>query len=157
MADDQFIKDIQLEEQVRIRRSPQVEHELKVALFDLREGNSFEPDGDFAGPYNVLIGIEEDRLFFDIKDVVDQPLTRFTLSMKRLRSVIKEYFLICDSYYKAIKSASPSKIETIDMGRRGLHNQGAELLQAALLGKATIDENTAKRLFTIVCILHIRA
>lgn len=148
---------ITIDEQSVIRRSPQVEHELKVAIFDLVEDNTFQPVDGPSGPFHVHLGLEEDRLVFCLRDTDDQEKTRITLPVMSFRALIKEYFLICDSYYKAIKSASPTQIEAIDMGRRGLHNDGAELLSDRLSEKVTMDKDTARRLFTLICILHIRA
>ncbi len=157
MSDVQRIAQVTLDEQTAVRRSPQVEHELKVALYDLADENTFEPAGGFEGPYNLHVGIEENRLFFDIRNLENNPMTRFTLPLSSVRSVVKEYFLICDSYYKAIKNSSPSQIEAIDMGRRGLHNDGGDILKDRLADKVKIDTATARRLFTLVCVLHIRA
>lgn len=157
ISEKQRIIKVTLDEQAAVCRSPQVEHELKVALYDLSEENTFDVVGDFEGPYNLHVGIEETRLFFDVRNTDDEPLTRFTLALSTVKSVVKEYFLICDSYFKAIKNSSPSQIEAIDMGRRGLHNDGAEILKERLADKVNIDKDTARRLFTLVCVLHIRA
>ena len=146
-----------LDERSVISRSAQVDHERKVAIYDLIEENSFRLVGDFSGPFNLHLSIEENRFVFDIRDTEDKKLSRFTQSLSPLRSIIKDYFLICDSYYNAIKVSTPLKIEAIDMGRRGLHNEGAEILQECLAGKVEIDSGTARRLFTLICILHIRA
>ncbi|MGB0683548.1 MAG: UPF0262 family protein [Magnetovibrionaceae bacterium] len=156
MSHQRRICDIRVEEHERVRHSPQIEHERKVAIFDLLEENTFEPLGDFDGPFKVRLSMAEHRLIFDIDDTDDQPLTRFNLSLRSLRSVIKDYFLICDSYFKAIKTKTASQIEAIDMARRGLHNEGAERLQERLEGKVTIDQGTARRLFTLICVMHIR-
>ena len=157
MADDKKIAEIFLDERSVISRSPQVEHERKVAIYDLLEDNHFDPAGDDEGPFNLHLGIRENRLVFDVRSQADGPLTEFTLPLASLRSVVRDYFLICDSYYEAIKTASPSKIEAIDMGRRGLHDEGADILRERLSGKAEIDKRTARRLFTLVCVLHIRS
>lgn len=156
MSHEQRICDIRVEEHQRIRHSPQVEHERKVAIYDLLEENVFNPVGDFGGPYKVALSMAEQRLVFDVSDVDDRPLTRFSLSMRSLRSVIKDYFLICDSYFKAIKTKSSAQIEAIDMGRRGLHNEGAIRLKERLEGKVDMDNDTARRLFTLICVMHIR-
>jgi len=157
MSDQQRIARITLDERTVIRRSADIEHERRVAIFDLLEGNSFRPIGDFVGPYHVLMGMEENRLALDIHDEDDNPLTRVLLPLTPFRRIIKDYFTICESYFQAIKSASPSKIEAIDMGRRGLHNDGSDLLRERLDGKIEIDDETARRLFTLVCILQIRS
>lgn len=144
-------------DQRTIRRwSPEVDHERKVAIYDLLEDNRFEPVGCEAGPYRVVLSIEDNRLVFDIRDADDRPLGRVPLPVRGFRRIVKEYFLICESYYEAIRSAAPSKIEAIDMGRRGVHNEGSVMLQDALAGKIAIDHQTARRFFTLLCVLHIR-
>jgi len=157
VPDRQRISDLVLDEKSVVRRSPQVEHERKVAIFDLLEENYFSPVGDFTGPYKLHLGAVDNRLVFDIRDPKDQPLTTITLPLSSFRRVVKDYFMICESYFEAIKTASPSKIEAIDMGRRGLHNEGADQLREKLEGKVDVDKDTARRLFTLVCVLHIRA
>ena len=156
MSDHQRIASIFLEERSVVRRSAQVEHERKVAIYDILEENTFAPTGGLEGPYNLHISIEENRLNFDIRDEAGGPLAEFTLPISSFRSIIKDYFVICDSYFKAIKTAAPSQIEAIDMGRRGLHNEGAELLSERLSGKVDVDLDTARRLFTLICVLHVR-
>lgn len=156
MPDRQRISDIRLDEQSIVRRSPQVEHEHKVAVFDLLEENYFSPVGDYHGPYKVALRIEEDRIIMEIRDEEDVRLTEIGISTKPLRRIIKDYFLICESYFEAIKTKSPSQIEAIDMGRRGLHNEGAEILRERLVDKVDIDSPTARRLFTLICVLHVR-
>lgn len=145
-----------LEEQARVRLSPTVEHERRAALYDLIEDNKFALKGHFHGPYILHLGNDGERLHFIICDEIDLQLTRFSLPLAGLRSIIKEYFRICESYYNAISALTPSRIEAIDMGRRGLHNDGAELLRERLADKVEMDKNTARRLFTLVCVLHIR-
>lgn len=156
MPNRQRISDIKLDERSVLRRSPQVEHEHRVAVFDLLEENYFAPNGDFQGPYRVVLRIEEDRIILDIKDENDTRQTEIGLSTKSLRRVIKDYFMVCESYFEAIKTKAPSQIEAIDMGRRGLHNEGAEILRERLTGKINIDSVTARRLFTLICVLHVR-
>lgn len=156
MSDTQRIVNVFLDEHSVIRRSPQVEHERKVAIYDLLEDNRFAPVGELTGPYNLHLGIEENRLVFDVRDGDDAELTRFTLPLSPFRSIVRDYFMICESYFKAIKTASPSQIEAIDMGRRGLHNEGSEILRERLASKVEIDKRTARRLFTLICVLHIR-
>jgi len=157
LADDKRIAEIFLDERSVISRSPQVDHERKVAIYDLLEENYFDPEGGFEGPFTLHLGIRENRLVFDVRSPADEPLVEFTLALASLRSIVRDYFQICDSYYEAIKTASPSKIEAIDMGRRGLHDEGAEILKERLAGKADIDKRTARRLFTLICVLHIRS
>lgn len=157
MSDDRRrIVHIELDEQAKLRHSPQVEHERKVAIFDLLEENLFAPVGDDRGPYHLVLGVQENRLGFDVRDTQGQELLRFQLPLRSFRSVVKDYFLICDSYYAAIKTMSPSQIEAIDMGRRGIHDDGANLLVERLAGNVDIDKATARRLFTLICVLHIR-
>jgi uncharacterized protein (UPF0262 family) len=146
-----------LDEQSVVRRSADVEHERKVAIFDLLEENLFAPVGHIGGPYNLHLAIEENRLVFDIRDETDQPLGKVMLALSPFRRTVKEYFEICESYFQAIKTASPSRIEAIDMGRRGVHDAGSQLLRERLDGKIEIDFPTARRLFTLICVLHIRA
>ena len=150
------IKNIFHEEQVRIRLSPRIEHERKAALFDLIDENHFAPTGRFTGPYILHLGVDGERLTFRVCNEEDRLLTRFVLPLRIFRNIIKDYFLVCDSYFKSIKTASPSRIEAIDMGRRALHNEGAELLRSRLADKVQLDTGTARRLFTLVCVLHIR-
>ena len=151
------IVNISLDERTMVRRSPEVEHERQVALFDLLEENVFSPEGDYTGPYSIHLSIEENRLVFDIRDEADSPLITIALSLTPFRRIVRDYFAICESYFEAIKSASPAKIEAIDMGRRGLHNDGSEILRERLKGKIDVDFDTARRLFTLICVLHIRA
>ena len=148
------IIDIVLDEESVARRAPEVEHERAVALFDLLEENDFALVGT-PGPYRLRIGVFEQRLVFDVRDADDNKLRDIVLSLTPFRKVVKDYFLICESYYAAIKKLSPSQIEALDMGRRGLHNEGSELLRERLDGKIEIDLDTARRLFTLICALHI--
>ncbi len=145
-----------VEDQARIRLSPAVEHERRIALYDLLEENRFAVRGPFHGPYVVHLAGEGERLVFTICDEMDLQLTRFSLPLGSMRSIIKDYFLICESYFDAIKTMPPNRIEAIDMGRRGLHNDGAQLLRERLAEKVEIDKDTARRLFTLICVLHIR-
>lgn len=155
-AGEQRIAEIFLEGSNVISRSPQVDHERKVAIYDLLEENVFSPAGGFPGPFHLHLSIVENRLVFDLRDTGNGELARFTQPLSPLRSIVKDYFLVCDSYFKAIKVSSPSQIEAIDMGRRGLHNEGAEILMERLAEKVEIDIDTARRLFTLICVLHIR-
>jgi uncharacterized protein (UPF0262 family) len=150
------IIEIRLDSASIVRWSREVEHERQVAVFDLMERNSFRLVNGFAGPYRVLLSLREANLIFAVSDESATRQSEITLSTRPFRRIIKDYFLICDSYFQAIKSASPSRIEAIDMGRRGLHNEGAEKLADALAEKVTVDDETARRLFTLICVLHIR-
>ena len=155
MSDTQRIVKIELDERGLIRRSPQIEHERKVAIYDLIEENTFAIAG-FAGPYQLRLGVEENRLAFDVRDAEGAELTRFALPLAPFKMIVKDYFTLCESYFAAIKTATPSRIEAIDMGRRGLHNEGADLLRERLADKVAIDSGTARRLFTLLCVLHIK-
>jgi uncharacterized protein (UPF0262 family) len=155
--DTRRIVKVELDEDSTSRRTPEVEQERAVAIFDLIEDNSFIPAIEHPGPYHLRLSIEENRLIFAIRDTRDADLHRFILSLTSFRRIVKEYFDICDSYYRAIRSASPSQIEAIDMGRRGLHNEGSDILMERLKGKVEIDHNTARRLFTLICALCIRS
>jgi len=128
--------------------SPEVEHERQVAIFDLIEKNSFQPDGAQRGPYQLMLGCEENRLVLDIEG--PEFARRHMLSMTPFKTLLKDYQTVCESYYEAVRGASPSQIEAIDMGRRGLHNEGAQLLMDRLDGKIAMDHETARRLFTLV-------
>ena len=150
------IVDIALDERTVGRRNAQVEHERAVAIYDLLEDNYFEPINCTPGPYKVTLSIEDNRLVFDIGNQDGEEIARLPLPILPFRKIVKEYFLICESYFDAIKHAPPSRIEAIDMGRRGLHNEGSDLLRERLSGKIGLDHNTARRLFTLLCVLHIR-
>jgi uncharacterized protein (UPF0262 family) len=151
------IANVSLDERTVVRRSPEIEHERAVAIFDLIEENSFAPAGANDGPYDLHLSIEESRLILDIRSEDDLPIGKVMLALGPFRRVVKDYFTVCESYYAAIKTASPSQIEAIDMGRRSLHDEGAALLRERLTGKVDIDGNTARRLFTLICVLHIRS
>ena len=159
MADPR-ITDVQLDERTILWRSADVEQERRIAIFDLIEGNHFapqrqHPDG-YAGPYRIALSVEEGRLVIAIKREDDSELETLILSLGRFRRPIRDYFAICDSYYQAIRASTPQQIETVDMARRGVHNEAAELLRERLEGKVDVDFDTARRLFTLICVLHIR-
>lgn len=145
-----------LDERTVVRRSADVEHERAVAIFDLLEENHFALAGDHVGPYSLHLSVQENRLMFDVRDESDQPIETVALPLAPFRRIVKDYFTVCESYFDAIKTASPSKIEAIDMGRRGLHNEGSEILRDRLDGRIEVDLDTARRLFTLLCVLHIR-
>ena len=136
------------------RGGPEQEHERAIAIFDLIEGNSFAVTGHAGGPYTLFVSLLSNKLALDIRDEQGQPITAHILSLTPFRRVVKDYFLICESYYNAIRSASPSQNEAIDMGRRGLHNEAADLLIERLEGKIEVDFDTARRLFTLISALH---
>jgi uncharacterized protein (UPF0262 family) len=157
VSEKQRIVNIFLDEKSLVRRAAHVEHERKVAVYDLLEDNHFAPVGDDRGPYTLHLGIENNRLVFDIRTEGGDKLDRFTLPLNSFRKIVKDYFIVCESYFEAIKTAPPSRIEALDMGRRGLHNEGSDILRDRLEGKVDIDKRTARRLFTLICVLHIRA
>ena len=136
------------------RSGPDIEHERAVAIYDLLEDNAFAPVDHDGGPYALHLSITENRLVFDIRQEDGSPVMAHLLSLTPLRRIVKDYFMICDSYYKAIRTSTPSQIEAIDMGRRGLHNEGSELLMERLKEKISVDFDTARRLFTLICVLH---
>jgi uncharacterized protein (UPF0262 family) len=148
--------DVVLDESIG-RSTPDVEHERAVAIFDLIEENSFRPVGDEAGgPYRLRLSLADSRLVMEITRENGDHVVTHILSLTPFRRVVKDYFLICESYFEAIKSSSPNQIEAIDMGRRGLHNEGSQTLMDRLAGKIEVDFDTARRLFTLVCVLHWR-
>lgn len=136
--------------------TPEVEQERKVAIFDLLEENSFGLPGRASGPYQLNLAVRERRLVFDVKTESGEQAAEFHLSLSPFRQIIKDYFQICESYFNAVKNLPPSQIEAIDMGRRGIHNEGARVLKERLEGKVDTDDHTARRLFTLVCVLHFR-
>jgi uncharacterized protein (UPF0262 family) len=136
--------------------SADVDHERKVAIYDLLESNTFKVEGKDSGPYALNLSIDGTRLVFDITDKSGETCAVIGLALSPLRRIVRDYYGICESYYQAIRTATPSQIETIDMARRGLHNEGSEVLKERLEGKITVDTDTARRLFTLVCVLHWR-
>ena len=159
MADPRII-DVRLDERTILWRNADIEQERRVAIFDLLESNHFaperqHPDG-YAGPYRITLGVEEGRLAIRIDRADGSPLETLILALGRFRRPIKDYFAVCDSYYQAIRAATPQQIETVDMARRGIHNEAADLLKERLEGKIQVDFDTARRLFTLLCVLHIR-
>ncbi len=145
---------VTLDEESIGRSSPDVEHERAVAIYDLIEENSFRPTEHEGGPYTLALSITENRLCFDIRLPEGVPVVTHLLSLTPFRKIVKDYFLICDSYYAAIRTATPDKIEAIDMGRRGLHDEGSHILMERLKEKVEVDFGTARRLFTLICVLH---
>lgn len=154
-AGDFRLCDVVLDESIG-RSTPDVEHERAVAIFDLIEENSFEPIGHVGGPYRLNISLVDAKLVFSITTEEGTDVATHILSLTPFRRIIKDYFLICESYYEAIRSSTPSQIEAIDMGRRGIHNDGSETLMDRLSGKIKMDFDTARRLFTLVCVLYWR-
>ena len=134
--------------------TPAVDHERSVAMFDLIENSVFTPAGHPGGPYRLTLSLTGGRLVLAITDQGDDPVATHHLALAPLRRIVKDYWLICESYYEAIRAAAPAQIETIDMGRRGLHNEGSQQLVERLSGKIDFDFNTARRLFTLICLLY---
>jgi len=152
------IAQIFLDESSIIRRSPEVEQERAVAIYDLLESNHFVPVGDMGGPFHLHLRVEgRSRLVLDIRTTEEVSLCEVSVPLVLLRRLIRDYFQICESYFDALKMRTVKRIETIDMARRGLHNEGAALLTETLAGKIKVDIDTARRLFTLLCVLHIRA
>jgi uncharacterized protein (UPF0262 family) len=147
---------IVLDERSVVRRTREIEQEREIAMYDLLEANVFKPAGSAGGPYNLVLAIEENRLVFDIRLSDETAHGKVMLSLTPFRKVIKDYFLVCESYYKAIRTAPPSQIEALDVGRRGLHDEGSRLLEERLKGKIELDFDTARRLFTLICVLHLK-
>lgn len=150
------LAEVRLDEASLLPGNPNIEQERKIALFDLMETNSFAVPGEDRGPYTLDLGMHDGRLAFRITSADGEGVITHIVSLSPVRKLIKDYFLICESYYAAIRNAPPAQIEAIDMGRRGLHNEAAEVLLKALDGKLTLDHETARRLFTLVCALQAR-
>jgi uncharacterized protein (UPF0262 family) len=163
MSDPRIIK-VELDESTILRRNADIEQERRVAIFDLIEDNVFkvspregrDTGDDYHGPYQLNLSVEDGRLIWDIRREDGTQFEMLILGLGRFRRVVRDYFAICDSYYQAIRKASAGEIETIDMARRGVHNEAAELLMERLEGKIEVDFATARRLFTLICVLHIK-
>ena len=145
---------ITLDEQSIAPSSSNIDHERKVAIYDILDANHFALDGCDDGPYALNLSIAEDRLVLAVGLEQGEAISTFVLSLSPLRRIMKDYFIVCDTYYKAIRTAPPSRIQAIDMGRRALHDDGSKLLVERLKGKITVDHDTARRLFTLICALH---
>lgn len=157
MAEDRKthrLEKVELDEESLAAVSRDQEQERQIAIFDLLEENFFKPEGASGGPYQLKMGLLDNRLLLDVTGPDYQ--RRHILSLSPFRSLIKDYFMICESYYQAIRNSTPAQIEALDMGRRGLHNEASELLRTRLAGKIETDEDTARRLFTLICALHWR-
>ena len=148
--------DVTLDEGSVAPASPNIEQERRIALFDLKEANSFTIVGQDRGPYLLTLSVADGRLIFDLATEANEAVCRHPMSISGIRKLVKDYALICESYFEAIRNAPPSRIEAIDMGRRGLHNEAAEVLMSELKDAFTVDLDTARRLFTLVCALHVR-
>lgn len=156
MCEQYRIINIVLDDRNIVKRNSEINHDRKVAIFDLLSENFFKLTDGHQGPYILHLSTKENRLEFDVCDQSDSFIIGFVLPISIFRSIIKDYFVICDSYYNAVKSTPPSRIEAIDMGRRGLHNEGSEILRERVKPFAEIDLDTARRLFTLICVLHRR-
>jgi uncharacterized protein (UPF0262 family) len=147
---------LSLDERTVVRRNADIEHERAIAIFDLLEDNFFRHQGGCVGPFHLELSLEDNRLILDLQTPERQPLDHLTLPLSGFRKLIRDYFLICESYFVAIRKSSPSQIEAIDMGRRALHDEGSEMLRERLADRVELDHDTARRLFTLICVLHIR-
>lgn len=146
---------IRLDQPDAPRLTPEAEHERSIAIYDLIEENSFSlPDAD--GPYHLVLRSDARHIHFDVRNVEDLPLAGFFLAMGPFRRIIRDYKMVCETYYNAIRTKTPSQIQSIDMGRRSLHNEGADLLKERLDGKVSMDDTTARRLFSLICVLKAR-
>jgi uncharacterized protein (UPF0262 family) len=145
---------VTLDENSISRSNADVEHERAVAIYDLLEDNSFAPVGEVEGPFALHLSVDGSRLAFDIRRSDGTPVVAHLLSLTPLRRIVKDYYMVCDSYYAAIRTATPDRIEALDMGRRGLHDEGSQILMERLERKVKVDFETARRLFTLVCVLH---
>jgi len=153
---EQRIAAITLDEKSVLRRSPEIEHERAAAIADLLHANSFAPASGQAGPFNLHLAVEENRLAIEVGGA-DGAIETIQLPLGPFRRIVKDYFVVCESYYDSVRRHNLGQIEAIDAGRRSLHNEGAALLIEQLAGKAAIDHNTGRRLFTLICVLHLRA
>jgi len=154
VAGKQRLVSVNLDEASIGRANADVEHEREVAIYDLLEMNSFAPVGHAGGPYALHLSVDGNRLVFDIRLPDGTPVVAHLFSLSPLRRIVKDYYMICDSYYQAIRTATPDKIEAIDMGRRAIHNDGSQILMERLKDKVAVDVDTARRLFTLICVLH---
>ena len=153
-----YLVDIILDDSALPEPTPEIAQERRVAIFDLLQENEFivVREGSPQGPYKLLLGMQDRRLVFTVSTTLGEPAGQFMLSLSPLKQVIKDYFAICESYFKAVTTMPPAQIEAIDMGRRGIHDEGLEQLQERLEGKIETDKMTARRLFTLICALHYR-
>jgi uncharacterized protein (UPF0262 family) len=147
---------ITLDERTVVRRSPDIEHERAVAIFDLLEENRFAPASGLHGPFNLHLAIEENRLNIEVRSVANGASETIVMPLAPFRGIVKDYFMVCESYYEAIRRSSLVQIEAIDAGRRSLHDEGSTLLMERLADKVDVDHDTARRLFTLICVLHLR-
>ena len=153
----QRIAALTLDERTVVRRSPDIEHERAVAIADLLNRNQFTPASGRRGPFDLHLAIEENRLVLEIRAAAGGDSETIVLPLAPFRRIVKDYFLVCESYYDAIRGSNLTRVEAIDVGRRSLHDEGSALLIERLAGKVAIDHDTARRLFTLICVLHLRA
>ena len=156
MSDKEYIAHISLDDKGIQRRSPEAEHERTIAMTDLKHRNKFHAHCLECGPYDVKLGVRENRLAFTILATENDKKADLVIPVLPLKQIIKDYFLICESYYEAIKQSGHARLESIDMARRGIHNEGADMLQNMLKGRVSVDSDTARRLFTLICVLHLK-
>ena len=150
------IAGITLDEHTVVRRSPDIEHERAVAIFDLLEQNHFAPASGRKGPFHLHLAIEENRLSIEVRSAANGSSETILLPLAPFRGIVRDYFMVCESYYEAIRHSSLAQIEAIDIGRRSLHDEGSALLMERLTDKVVVDHDTARRLFTLICVLHLR-
>ncbi len=148
------IIDITIDNKSLGRGNANIEHEREVAIFDILDGNSFAVEGEHAGPYKLHLSTAEDRLQMAIANENGEPVAQHVVPMTPLKRIMKDYFMVCETYYAAVRTAPPAKIQAIDVNRRALHDEGSSVLKDKLLPKITVDADTARRLFTLVCALH---
>src|SRR6266478_5273418 len=153
----QRVAAITLDERTVLRRSPAIEHEREAAITDLLKENRFAPMSGRIGPFHLTLAIAENRLAMEIRTLADGSSETIRLALAPFRRIVKDYFLVCESYYEAIRAKSLARVEAIDVGRRSLHDEGSAMLIKRLAGKVAIDHATARRLFTLICVLHLRA
>lgn len=156
-APPQRVAAITLDERTVVRRSPAIEHEREAAIADLLKDNRFTPLSGRTGPFHLHLAIEENRLAMEIRASSDGSSETLALALAPFRRIVKDYFLVCESHHEAIRGHGLARVEAIDVGRRSLHDEGAALLIERLAGKVAIDHATARRLFTLICVLHLRA
>jgi uncharacterized protein (UPF0262 family) len=148
------LSEITLDPKSIANSSANIEHEREVAIFDILDGNSFAVEGIDCGPYTLQLGIAEERLQLSISSVSAGNVAQYSIQLTPLKRIMKDYFLVCESYYEAVRSAPPAKIQAIDVNRRSLHDEGSVILRERLLSKVVVDADTARRLFTLLCALH---
>lgn len=156
MSVNEYIAKLSLDDEGVRRRSPEAEHERTIAMTDLKHRNTFHAHCLECGPYDVKLGVRENRLAFAIHAIENERKADLVIPVLPLKQTIKDYFLICESYYETLKQSSHSKLESIDMARRGIHNEGSDMLQTMLKGRVSVDSDTARRLFTLICVLHLK-